>query len=119
LLHLQALYDKLPKQQLYVDLQKSVSFQHKLVYLGLVIFKNGLELNLAIVKAIMEWPTSSNTIEGQYFHGLENFSKIATPMISPMKGNKNLLWTKVAKEGFQTLKRCVVEALVLALLYFN
>ena len=45
----------------------------ELVYLGFVISRDGLKMDLEKVQAIIDWPSPRNIFEVRSFHGLESF----------------------------------------------
>ena len=79
------------------------------MYLGFVVSKEGLRMDLEKVQAIMEWPYPKNVFEVRSFHGLasfyrkfiRNFSHINAPMLETIrKNNQPFMWTKEAGRSF-------------------
>jgi hypothetical protein len=68
----------------------------------------------AKVKAIMEWPTTTNVpevcsfmgLEGYYRQFVEGFSKIENLITELQKRNKKFVWTRSAGNHFKGSKRC-------------
>jgi len=66
----------LPRQrQLYSKLSKCSFFQKEVHYLGHVVSKEGIVVNLENIRAIMEWETPSNMDEVGLFMGLAGYYK--------------------------------------------
>jgi hypothetical protein len=73
----------------YGKLSKFSFYQSKIHYLGHVISSEGIAMDLAKVKAIIEWPAPTNVLEVRSFMGLaeyyrwfvEEFSKIENPIM--------------------------------------
>ena len=107
--HLQYVMKKLQQEKLLVNLQKCTFMQEELVYLGVVISKEGLRMDLEKVQAIMEWPSPKNIFEVRSFHGLASFYKkfisnmshINAPMLETIKkNNQPFKWTEEAERSF-------------------
>jgi hypothetical protein len=84
------------------------------VYLGFVVSKEGLKMDLEKVKAILEWPTPRCTFNVRSFHGLEGFywkfirnlSQICVPLTECMKKGVSQ-WTTETKNSLEELKKRV------------
>ena len=81
----------------------------KLVYLGFVISRDGLNMDPKKVQAIIDWPSPRNIFEVRSFHGLasfyrkfiNNFSGICSPIIETIKKDKKpFQWTTEAENRF-------------------
>lgn len=73
---------------MYVKFRKCEFWLSKMVFLGHLISKEGIYVDLRKVEVILKWEQPTNIIEIQSFLGLvryyqrfiERFSKIASPM---------------------------------------
>jgi hypothetical protein len=63
----------LRKEWLFANLKKCTFCTDKLVFLGFVVSKRGIEVNEEKVKAIQEWPTPTTISQVRRFHGLASF----------------------------------------------
>lgn len=86
--------------------------KEELVYLGFVIFLDGLKMDPQKVREIVEWPTPESIGEFISFHGLTSFyqkfirniSSICSPIIETMRGDKkDFRWTFEADRIFELL----------------
>jgi hypothetical protein len=105
----------LREHQLYGKLSKCSFYQSKIHYLGCVISEEGIVMDLAKVKAIMEWPAPTNVPEvcslmslvGYYRWFVEAFSKIGNPITELQKKNKKFVRTEKCAKEFRRLKEVV------------
>ena len=78
-------------------------------------------MDLENIKAIEEWPTPTSVTDIRSFLGLsgyyqkfiENFSRIACPMITLQKKENNFLWMTKCEESFQKLKQVLTTSSIL------
>lgn len=110
--HLAATLRLLRNHRLYAKLNKCSFFQSEIHYLGHVVSKEGIIVDLEKIRVIMEWIAPKRVDEVRYFMGLEshykrfirNFSQISYP-ITPLqrKGNK-FEWTEECEARFEKIK---------------
>ena len=89
--HLKIVLQVLREQQLYATFSQCDFFKEKIQYLGHLVSKEGISVDLEKVKAIMEWSVPRNLsnirsfmgITGYYRNFIEGFSKISYP-ITPL-----------------------------------
>jgi hypothetical protein len=83
----------LREHQLHAKLSKCSFYQRQIHYLGNIISKEGIVVDLEKIKSLKEWPTPRNVTEVRSFLGLasyykrfiEGFSKIVYPITSLQK----------------------------------
>ena len=73
LLRLRAVFEKLNQVGLKLKPLKCKLFSHKLVYLGHVVSKNGIQTDPKKVEAISKWPVPTNVTEVRSFLGFTNY----------------------------------------------
>jgi hypothetical protein len=91
--HLRMVLQVLREHQLYAKLRKRSFYQKQIHYLGHIISKDGITVDLEKIEAIREWSAPKNVTEVRSFMGLtgyyrrfiEGFSKIAHPITSLLK----------------------------------
>ncbi|XP_062112771.1 uncharacterized mitochondrial protein AtMg00860-like [Humulus lupulus] len=87
--------------------------------------KADVEVDLAKIEAVKDWPKPKSAIEvrsflslaGYYRRFVEGFSKIATHLTNITRKQQKFTWTKNCEESFQTLKDKLISALVLCVPY--
>ena len=89
----------------------------KLVYLGRVISKHGIHIDLDKARLILEWSRPKNVRDVRRFIGvaqyekrhIKDFSKIASPLIDLTKLDKQFIWMEKCQQAFDAIKDKVVE----------
>ena len=107
--HLRPVMQVLREHQLYSKLSKCYFYQKKIHYLGHIISEEGLEVDPEKIEAIRVWPTPRNVSDVRYFMGLVGyyrrfivgFSKIAHPITSLQRKEKNFQWIEECENNFQ------------------
>ena len=90
-------------------------------YLGHVISKEGITVDLEKIRVIMEWAAHKNVDEVRSFMGLagyykrfiRNFSKIGYTITYLQRKGKKFEWTAECATRFDKLKQLLTNALVL------
>nr|GEY50448.1 putative reverse transcriptase domain-containing protein [Tanacetum cinerariifolium] len=122
--HLKIILELLKKERLYAKFLKCDFWLDSVQFLGHVIDRSGVHVNPAKIEAIKSWAALTTPTEVRHFLGLaryyrrfiEGFSLISKPMTKLTQKNKKYEWGKEEEEAFQTLKRKLCSALILALL---
>ncbi|KAK3517667.1 hypothetical protein QTP70_015162 [Hemibagrus guttatus] len=113
---------RLQQHHLYVKLEKCEFHRSTVTFLGYVISRHGVEMDVVKVQAVTEWPAPTSVRERQRFLGFTNFyrrfirnySSVAGPLTSLLRGKpKKLTWTDLARSAFQRLKNCFTTAPIL------
>ena len=111
-----------------VNLNKFSFMKRELVYLGFVIYVEGLKMDPEKIKTIIESPSPRSVFEVRSFYGLasfyrkfiRNFSKINAPIIDTIKKDRQpFKWSVEVERNFQLLKKKVTKEPILVLLDFN
>jgi hypothetical protein len=121
--HLRLIMGKLREHKLYAKFSKCDFRLNKVGFLGHIVSAEGVAVDPSKVASVTEWESLKNAGDIQSFLGLagyyqrfiENFSKIAKPMIELLKKDKKFEWTDSCEASFQELKKRPVSALVLCL----
>eukprot|EP00253_Pinus_taeda_P019879 PITA_19879 len=121
--HLRIVLQTLREHQLYAKFSKCDFFKEEIQYLGHVITKDGIAVDLEKIKAIMEWPVPKDVADVRSFMGLvgyyrrfvEGFSKVAFPITSLQKKGKLFHWTPNCQKSFEQLKHLLTTAPILSI----
>jgi len=91
--------------------------------LGHIVSNKGVSVDPQKIKAITKWPRPKNTtkmrsflgLTGYYHRFVQNFLKIATPLINLTRKVTKYEWTNRCEESFQEHKERLISASILAL----
>jgi hypothetical protein len=110
--HLKLLLQVLREHKLYKNFNNCDFFQERVHYLGHLISKERVAVDLDKIKDIMDWPTPKYVVDVISFMGLAGYyrkfikglSKIGYPITSLQKKGVKFVWTIDCEENFQQLK---------------
>ncbi|KAK3568298.1 hypothetical protein QTP86_003141 [Hemibagrus guttatus] len=100
--HVRAVLSRPQRHQFYVKPEKCEFHQTMMTFLGYVITRQGVEMDLTKVHAVTEWPSPTTVKELQWFlgfanfyrHFIRNYSSVAGPLTSLLRGKpRRLAWT--------------------------
>ena len=91
--HLAIVMRRLQQEKLLINLKKCSFMKREPIYLGFLVFQEGLKMDLEKVQAIVNWPTLRNAFEVRIFHGLasfyrkfiRSFSQICEPIVKTIR----------------------------------
>lgn len=103
----------LRKEKLYTKFSKCEFWLEQVSFLGHVISKDGLSVDLEKVKEIVDWLVPKNVHEMRCFMGLasyyrifvENFASIARRITQLVCKDQKVKWTSECEATFQELKK--------------
>jgi hypothetical protein len=121
--HLRIMLRKLRQHQLYAKFSKCEFWMEEVAFLGHVLSAKGVAVDPSKIEAVSKWQSPKSMTEIRNFLGLaryyrrfiENFSKIAKPMIELLKSNMSYVWSDKCEDSFQKLKTCLTTTPVLTL----
>jgi hypothetical protein len=124
--HLREVLEILQTHQLFVRRDKCQFGQDTICYLGHVISRHGVAMDLEKISAIVKWPTPSSVKALRGFLGLtryyrkfiQGYGSIAGPLTQLLKKDA-FEWTELAENAFSKLKQAMTTGPVLALPDFN
>ncbi|WVZ70623.1 hypothetical protein U9M48_019271 [Paspalum notatum var. saurae] len=120
--HLRIVLTRLREHKLYAKFSKCAFWLKEVSFLGHILSKKGVAVDPSKVKDVLNWKQPETVTEIRSFLGLagyyrrfiKDFSKTAKPMTSLTKKNAKYLWSSKCEEAFQTLKKLLTSAPVLA-----
>ncbi len=111
----------LHKWRLFLKPEKCKFEQKEVEYLGLVISKDHVAMDLTKVHGVMEWPTPMKVKEVQSFLGFVNFyqkfirdfSNVTHPLYALTRKTQWWVWGSPEQKAFDALKKAVTSTPVL------
>ncbi|CAI7825385.1 unnamed protein product, partial [Closterium sp. NIES-53] len=118
---LDAVFKRLQENRLITKGSKCEFFKQELEFLGHVISRDGIKIDLAKIKTIQEWKPPTNITELQSFLGFVNYvrrfipnmARITSPLTDLLHKDRNCVWGEEAQAAFQELKNFLVSPPVL------
>ncbi|WVZ70587.1 hypothetical protein U9M48_019242 [Paspalum notatum var. saurae] len=120
--HLRIVLNRLREHKLYAKFSKRAFWLKEVSFLGHILSKKGVAVDPSKVKDVLNWKQPETVTEIRSFLSLadyyrrfiKDFSKTAKPMTSLTKKNAKYVWSSNCEEAFQTLKKLLTSAPVLA-----
>jgi len=117
----QRVLEVLVEHKLFLRPEKCEFHRKRIEYLGLVISKNKVEMDLVKVARVRDWPILENRTDVQAFIGFVNFyrcfiwdfSTIARSLFDLTRSDKAWNWDTKEQDTFERLKAAVTTAPVL------
>ncbi|TYK07530.1 DNA/RNA polymerases superfamily protein [Cucumis melo var. makuwa] len=121
--HLRIVLQTLCDKQLYAKFNKCEFWLNKVVFLGHVVSAGGVSVNLQKAEAIVNWDRPASETEVRSFLGLagyyrlfvEDFSRLALPLIALTRKNAKFEWLDKCEQSFHELKKRLVTTPILTL----
>jgi hypothetical protein len=109
--HVDRVLHLLSQHQLFLKEYKCAFGASEVEYLGHLVGKAGVKVDLKKIEAMQYWPHPKNLkilhvflgLTGYYIKFVKNYGKIVTPLTTLLKNN-SFTWTLAAAQAFQTLK---------------
>jgi len=125
--HLTAVFQRLQQHEFLLKQSKCSFGQQSLEYLGHIISGQGVATDPTKLKAIEAWPTPSDTkqlrgflgLSGYYRKFIKNYAVFSRPLTYLLRKQVPFVWTTQYQECFDTLKKALMSAQVLALPDFS
>src|SRR5437016_12632862 len=116
--HLRLVLDRLCEHQLYAKFSKCQFWLKEVSFLGHILSAKGVAVDPSKVQEVLEWKAPTSVTESRSFLGLagyyrqfiQDFSKIAKPMIKLLQKEAKFNWTSVCETTFQQLKALLTIA---------
>ena len=120
--HVEAVFTRLRDARLKLKMSKCEFLKKEVNYLGHIVSPSGIKPDQSKVEAIAKLgpPTDVRGIRsfigmtGYYRRFIANYAKIAKPLTELTKKNRRFYWNEDCQRSFETLRRALTEAPILA-----
>ncbi|WVZ76613.1 hypothetical protein U9M48_024576 [Paspalum notatum var. saurae] len=120
--HLRIVLTRLREHKLYAKFSKCAFWLKEVGFLGHILSEKGVAVDPSKVECVLNWNQPETITEirsfldlaGYYRCFIKDFSKTAKPMTSLAKKNDKYTWNPNCEEAFQSLKKSLTTAPVLA-----
>jgi len=119
--HVRLVLHRLRETDLQVNINKCKFHVQKIFFLRLLLFIEELKMNLRKVQAVVEWSTSTNLTQMQFFvdfcnfyrRFIKNFSKIVRSLIQLTQKEMIFEWNQACQMIFDHMKKRMTEVSIL------
>ncbi len=119
--HVWLILHRLRETDLQMNINKCKFHVQKIFFLKLLLFIEELKMNLRKVQAVVEWSTSTNLTQMQFFvdfcnfyqRFIKNFSKIVHSLIQLTQKEMRFEWNHACQMIFDHMKKWMTEASIL------
>ena len=119
--HVRAMLQCLEGRQLLLKPEKCEFHKSEVEFLGFVIGTQGVRMDPTKIKAIKDWPQSTNVKEVQAFLGfvnynrkfIKNYFKKVIPLINLTTKNKPWIWEYSKQQAFEQLRDACLQQSIL------
>ena len=120
--HLRLVLTALRKARLYAKIQKCEFFKEETTFLGVIVRREGIRIDLQKVETIQEQKTPSCLTNVQafirfsnfYYQFIQDFSKIIAPLVALTRKSIKFVQNSNCQKAFDRLKTAFTEAPILA-----
>ncbi|WVZ51906.1 hypothetical protein U9M48_003006, partial [Paspalum notatum var. saurae] len=112
--HLRIVLNRLRAHKLYAKFSKGAFWLKEVSFLGHILSEKGVAVDPSKQPETVTEIRSFLGLAGYYRRFIKDFSKTAKPMTSLTKKNAKYVWSSNCEEAFQTLKKLLTSAPVLA-----
>ncbi|WVZ81032.1 LOW QUALITY PROTEIN: hypothetical protein U9M48_028459, partial [Paspalum notatum var. saurae] len=120
--HLRTVLTRLREHKLYAKFSKCAFWLKEVGFLGHILSEKGVAVDPSKVECVLNWKQPETITEirsflglaGYYHRFIKDFSKTTKPMTSLTKKNARYSWSPHCEEAFQSLKKLLTTAPVLA-----
>lgn len=119
--HVRRVLQRLLENRLFVKAEKCAFHVSSVTFLGSVVLADGISMDPAKVRAVVEWPVPDSRVALQRFLGfanfycrfISNFSRVADPLTALTSSKTRFVWSEPAQSAFDILKRLFSTAPIL------
>ncbi len=119
--HVRLVLHRLRETDLQMNINKCEFHVQKIFFLRLLLFIEELKMNLRKVQAVVEWSTSTNLTQMQFFvdfcnfyrRFIKNFSKIVHSLIQLTQKEMIFEWNQACQTIFDHMKKQMTEVSIL------